>query len=130
MTQNIKALDFNGVKVELDGNTSLIKLKAVNSASSYTTFHDQRDNSNYQVPTGKKATIIFIDSASMANASDKIVYADDLDGGTNEVVLVTSPVATLTDEVFISAEVPADKYINAFDTSTDTYIIWIIEEDA
>ena len=132
MTDNIVAIDFNGVKIKLetDDSTVLIELKATGNTGTAVTFHDARDNSNYQVPTGKKAHIIFIDLMQGSEANDEIFFADNADGTTNAVTLIDSK-ATLTDVIFITAEIPADKFINKVaDTSGRAADLWIIEESA
>lgn len=134
MTDNIIALNFNGIKVVLDSNTKLIRLTIPAVINTDRTFHDTGDDSNYQVPTGKKAKIIYVEEWDMANTADKIVYADDLDGTTNGVTLWDPKTATqIANTLFMSASIPADKYIN-FDAggvnSNSLTVIWIIEESA
>ena len=132
MTQNIKALDFNGVGVALDSTTKLVHLFAP-AAAATETLHNREDNSNYQVPTGKKFTVIYITSSTgMTNEStDLLIYADDADGTTNAVTLLGGPTAFGDAKIFISAEVPAAKYINKnAGVSGDTLVIEGIEEDA
>jgi len=127
MTDNIKALDINGVKVLLDDNTDLIIL-AGNSINGTTTMLDTRDNTKYQVPASKKATIIFVTTSTLG-AAQRIIFADDEDGTTNAVTLF-EPGVTYSGRIFISAEVPASKFINITETSITAYDFTIIEENA
>ena len=128
MTDNIKAIDFNGVKIKLDDNTVLIQLAGA-SVTGTVTMNDTRDATKYQVPVGKKATIIFITDGTWNAASDKLIFADDEDGTTNAVTLF-EPLAVIANLIFISAEVPAEKFLNVTDNTTGTYDIHIVEENA
>ena len=131
MTDNIVSFDFNGVKVIKDANTKLIRLTAL-PASSDETFHNSADDSNYRVPSGKKATIIYIEKWRAGSSASTISYADNLDGDTNAVDL-WAPVDSLVDDtLFISAEVPALKYINFIYVSGSniSVICYIVEENA
>ena len=131
MTDNIVALDFNGVKIKLetDDSTVLIKLIATGNTGTAVTFHDQRDQTNYQVPTNKKAKIIFIEAANMSAANDDIFFADNADGTTNKVTLIEALV-DVVNEIFISATIPADKFINMIDAASNVFTIFIVEETA
>ena len=128
MTDNIKAIDFNGVKIKLDDNTVLINL-AGTSVSGTVTMNDTRDASKYQVPASKKATIIYVADATFNAAGDKLIYADDEDGTTNAVTLF-EPLAVIANMIFISAEVPASKYLNITDNTALSYSVTIVEENA
>ena len=59
----------------------------------------------------------------------EIIYADDEDGTTNSVTLF-NPTSTINDFIFISNEVPAEKYINITAGGTFGYEVTIIEESA
>jgi len=133
LTNNIVAFDFNGVKVIKDSNTELIRLLRNNAVEATETLVDQRDVTNYQVPTGKKATVIFFETQTDAGGNQTLIRADNEDGTTNSVVLlgdITSGI--MSNKIFISAEVPADKWINSTHTGAAnvTYDLWIIEENA
>ena len=136
MTDNIKALDYNGVKVKLDTNTKLKILQGATSGSDNLTLHDLTNNSNYQVPVGKKATIIFFEQIHPQSVNASIIYADNVDGNLNAVTLLApNTTSNLGSFIFISAEVPAGKYINQRNASGSG--VWtkapkcaIIEEDA
>ncbi len=125
------SVEMGGVKVVLGAGMKLIKLIAVGGAT-LETLHDWRDNSNYQVPSGKKATVIHVDPEAGFNAvNDGLTYSDNLDGNTNEVQLLDAAVGILNPTGFISEEVPALKYINKKSTtSTDQILVYVIEEDA
>lgn len=128
MTNNIKALDVGGVKVKLDDDTVLITMSGVGVAGTITVT-DTRDNTQYQVPAGKKATIVYITALpDTSGVGDKLLYADDLDGTTNAVTLLEPFGSAITDEIFISAEIPAGKYLNFTDNSAQPYTILVIEE--
>jgi len=131
MTNNIVALDFLGVKVILDVNTKILKLAAPQAAT-VETLDSLADGTAYQVPTGKKATIINIALASGMDAvTDEVIRADDEDGVVNKVILSVAPNDLGADALFLSAEVPADKFINKNSAAAgDTLDLWIIEEDA
>jgi len=135
MTDNIVALDFNGVKVVLDDNTVLIRMNIQSTtADTALTMHDNRDNTNYQVPTGKKATMIFIENYDEGAGGGSIFFADNADGTTNAVTLFQpNTTDAFVDIIFISAEIPADKFVNA-EAITNNWVvlpaIWVIEENA
>lgn len=127
MTDNIKAIDFNGVKIKLDSNTVLIQLKG-NSVNGTVTLNDTRDATKYSVPASKKAHLIFITTLSFSG-TDKILFADDEDGTTNAVTLY-QPAAVISSVIFVSEEIPAGKFINITDTAITAYEIFIVEESA
>ena len=128
MTQNIIAFDYNGVNVLFDENTAILTLTTAPTLGTLS-FHDSRDNSNYQVPVGKKARVIFIISAIFSGAGDRVIYADDADGTTNAVTLY-EPGRDVTNEIFISASVPEGKFINRTENGNTATIIAIVEESA
>ena len=128
MTDNVVAADINGVKVILDSNTTIITLKGA-SLNGTVTLTDIRNNTKYQVPTGKKAKIIFVVDSSNLNASNLIAFADNQDGTTNAVTLY-QPGTTTTNVIFISANIPADKFINITGDNIDAYDFEIVEESA
>lgn len=126
MTDNIVAVDFNGVKVLLDSNTALITLKGVSTLNNTVTMKDIRDATQYQVPTGKKAKVIYI---TTMDAAQELIYADDLDGTTNSVELL-DPDTNMSNKIIISAEIPADKYLNITGGAASSYEVTIVEESA
>lgn len=132
MTQNIMSVDYNGVKVLLDSNTKLIFLYSPNVADPETC-HDMATGNNYQVPVGKKATVIYLTKISM-DVTDTAVYADDVDGTTNAVTIFTAAtpaMAIATNMIYISIEIPAGKYINRVSgAGAHDFDVVIIEEDA
>jgi hypothetical protein len=114
MTDNILALDINGVKVIRDSTTKLINLSGVASVG-YKTFHNKEDDSNYQVPVGKKCTVIYLNQWHCTDTACTLVYADNLDGSTNAVTLFApNSLADESNTLLISAEVPAGKYITQY----------------
>lgn len=131
MTTNVKAFDFNGVKVKRDSNTRLVRLTVPSGVGAAdTTFHDSADGTNYQIPASKKATIIYIESYNLSGFTASIAYADDADGNTNAVDLF-KPASDTANLIFISDEAPANKYINLLVGGTQAeVIIYAIEEAA
>lgn len=133
MTDNVVAFDFNGVKVVRDSNTKLKMLYAPKGATTET-LHDVETGADYQVPTGKKFKVIYLETLDQFTAGKKIHYADDADGTTNAVTLVAGFAAASTylqTVIFISGEAPADKYINAVKSvSADDIVIFGVEENA
>ncbi len=127
MTQDIRAVDFNGVKVRMNTTTKLIHLFSPNIVGPET-LHNREDNANYQVPAGKKATVIFITLLQNFTVTDRVIFADDADGTLNEVDIVrpNGPFANL---IFISQEIPALKFINKVAGDNDDVDLTIIEED-
>lgn len=91
---------------------------------------DTRDNTKYQVPASKKATIIYITDSGIGTGADLVIYADDEDGTTNAVTLYDPGAAAQDNIIFISAEVPASKYINFTANGVDSYNYTIVEEAA
>lgn len=128
MTQNIVSIDFGGVKVLIDSNTKLLYLYTPTENANARSLHDMRDDTAYQVPTDKKATIIYIDTLAFAAGTEELFYADDEDGETNKVALWEG--STLGDEILISEEIPTGKFINVIDNAVQSAGLWIIEEDA
>lgn len=130
MTNNIKAFDFQGVKVKKDANTKLIRLTAPSTIVDLT-LHNTANNSNYSVPSGKKATIIFVNSFQH-NDSSRLVYANNADGRTGAVTLLDPGLNNdLTDLLFISIEIPALKFINVnvFGGTHSVMICHVVEEN-
>lgn len=127
MTNNIKGLDFNGVKVKFDGNTKLIHVKG-NSINGTITVTNAVDGTQYQVPVGKKATIVYIVTLADLGGADLMRYCDDLDGTTNPVNLLVAPQTANT--IVISDEIPATKYLNYTNNNINAYDFYLIEENA
>lgn len=135
MTDNIVAIDFNGVKVILDDNTELIRLSLASSVTNTPeTLTNNIDGTNYQVPASKKATVIFFESGNAGDASQNLIQSDDDDGNTGAVTLLSQAgVDGMPDNtIFISAEVAATKFITMDSSSTAAHAIaiFIIEEAA
>lgn len=128
MTNNIKALDVNGVKIELDTNTALIQCVGT-SVIGTVTVTDGRDNTQYQVPAGKKATVIYLTELDFRSPGDRLIYADNLNGTTNAVTLIENLLQS-QNIIFISAEIPAGKYLNITDAAANPYNFYILEESA
>jgi len=126
MTENIVGIDFNGVKVLLDSNTKLLQMKG-SSVNGTVTVTDATEGGKYQVPTGKKANIIFVTSITGTGGTDRFIFADDEDGTTNEVIILQT---NQTNQIFISVDIPADKFLNVTDNSITAYDFHIIEQDA
>jgi hypothetical protein len=119
---------LGGYTVHLDGNTELIILKG-STVSGIVTANDLRDNTKYQVPSGKKARIIYWhDSATPTATGHGWFYADNQDGETNRVDILFED--SRLDQIEYSISIPALKYINVEDAVVDTYHVIIMEEDA
>jgi len=124
-------IDIFGFKHVLSSTQTLIRLKQTSSQAETLSLHDTRDNTNYQVPAANKATVIGFVIWTAGAAGDKLIFADNADGTTNGVdMFAPNSADDFTDEIFISAEVPADKFINLTQTAANTMIVelWIIEE--
>jgi len=128
MTNNILAFDFNGVKVVRDSNTELIRLTSPADASP-ATLHDSRDDTNYQVPTGKKAHVIFVEASSLNAAANQLISSTSADSTAGEVVLF-KPDSNITNLIFISSEIAAELFINVVDAAQQALTIHIVEENA
>ena len=129
MTENIVALDVNGAKVILDSNTKLFRLKATGAGAAISCVN-LSTGQDYQVPVGRKANIVYIFTANTVNPTEAIIYADNQNGTTNSVNLFLS-LTTVTDTIFVSADVPATKWIN-FNNAVGTRVVdfYIIEQSA
>jgi len=117
MTNNILAFDVGGVKGIIDTNTKVKRLEFSSTSTAASSFHtllDRDTGAIYQVPVGKKTTIIYCnDIAQIENSSGDIIYADNQDGNTNAVILFARTTAlTATNFIMLLAAVPAQKYIN------------------
>lgn len=110
MTNNVIAADINGVNCIFDANTEVKLLGLATGLTVTTTLVDRADGTNYQVPTGKKTTLIFVENWA-GGANKSLIYADDEDGTTNEVAMFT-PATVITNNIVIFKDVPADKFIN------------------
>ena len=129
MTNNIKAFDFNGVKVKIDSNTKLIRLISPSSAVNIS-YHDTSTGANYQVPSGKKLTLIFIENFD-ANTTTQIASTTAVDSATGAIVLFDPGNAAISNLIFISTEVAQNLFItNIVSGVSDTPVIFGIEETA
>ena len=127
MTNNIVAIDFNGVKVVKDSNTKLIRLTATSAVD--ISYHDTSTGGNYQVPSGKKFTIIFIENFD-ANTTTKIESTTVADSTTGAVTLFDPGNDKVTNVIFISSEVAANLFItNTTSGLLDTPVIFGVEEN-
>lgn len=103
------------------------------TVTTHTTLHDRSTGANYQVPSGKKAKVIYAIKAIVAHASDKLYYSDDADASTNPVTLII-PAATVgfSNAIIISVSIPAGKYINVYSQTSGAteFEVYILEEDA
>ncbi len=112
----------------------LLFLRATTVANETVTMHNSTDNSNYQVPTGKKTRLIVLEKLVTNSAGDGFYYADDIDNGrTNEVQLFVPGfnLSSIQPFIFLSDFVPAGKYIQVFDVSVaQEYQAHALEVDA
>ena len=115
MTNNVLGFDINGVKVFKDSNTELKRLFIPTTGSTTClSLLDAKTNTTYQVPAGKKCTIIYIISEVVTGGSQDLIYSDTADEPPTNSVLLLDSVGIAqygNNSLFISAEVPALKYI-------------------
>lgn len=133
MTNNIKVIDFNGVKIEVDTNTRIICLKGSFGSPGQHTLHKMDSNyEDYQIPTDKKARLIYSVDFPLAAATDRLYYSDAVDAMTNAVDMYKpGQTSNLTDTLTISnVEAPAGKYLNVSCSAARSYEIYILEEAA
>lgn len=129
MTNNILALDFNGVKIILDANTKLKHLLAPSNAQPIS-LDDVSTGSPYEVPVGKKGRIIFFTTLDVGALStlSKTTVVDSLTGA---VTIIAAGAIDATNEIFISDSIAAGFFITQgngnFGAATN---LWLIEEDA
>ena len=102
----------------------------INPTGATSTLHDIADGQDYQVPTGKKFKIIYIEEADQRSANDRIIATTAADATTGEVSLCESG-QWIQNAVFISDWVSSGYYITRVDaTSTAIYKIYGVEVDA
>ncbi len=111
-----------------------IKTLTAPLASATETLHYMRNNTNYQVPTGKLARVIYLQQVTnMGLASaDYLAYTDNLDGLTNFQKIIHEPgnLNSGNPSVFHGEEIPSGKYITKKATNTaDEIEIKIAEYD-
>ena len=131
MTDNVIAIDFNGVKIILDSNTVLKRLVA-SATTVNLSWHDSVDGGNYQVPTGKKAMIIFLEDLDIFGTRE-ISSTTVVDSATGKIVIIAPGVNTnFVNVLFLSASIAADLFITttggALNGTPGT--IWLLEETA
>lgn len=126
MTNNIKALDINGVKVKLDSNTKVVHLYRPLGANTES-LHDRATGADYQVPAGKKATCIYITS----NDSNHDLYFGPNLNSTAGATLFWNNVGSAVSNLIVIAEAAANDYFTvAADEKVDQDLIIVIEESA
>ncbi len=133
-SQVLEHFDLAGANIPITSGKKVIFLRSPSLvASAQYTLHTS-DNTDYQVPTGKKATIYVYKMWDVGTTNTKLTYADDVDGNTNAVTLFQGWTGVaLTNLYMPSASIPAEKYINhdiATINDTDYLQLYIIEEDA
>lgn len=136
MADSPYVFNFLGATI-LIGTDDLIRLKqTLTGATSpdFLTMHDLRDNTDYQVPSGKKTTILAFENMDTGSTVDEgIVFSDDADTGTNATNIFIPGVADFleTDFPFKSLEIPALKFVDVKTNNTRvvTADLYAIEED-
>jgi len=131
MTNAIFMIDFNGVKFSLPTN-AVFKRLAANATTALLSLHDTVDGSNYQVPIGKKFTIIYIENYDSSDASARIISSTAVDATTGAIELFLPGVTSLISNlIFLSTEVAADAFITMDGTGvwTSGCILYGVEED-
>ncbi len=131
-TQDV--VQLGGWKHLMTGNDKVFHMTRDKATVGWLTFHKQEDDLNYQVPTGKKAIIVFVSIFHSAVTNSYIKYADNLDGGVNGVTMFSPAVTSSVNNLIIySVEAPEDKYINHYAGGvalTATTKIFVLERDA
>lgn len=137
MTNNVVGFDIGGVKGVIDTNTKIKRLTFSSTSTAADSYHSLIDNSTgsaYQVPASKKAQIVYVNNFAPIGNQGSVIYADNSNGSTNAVdLLAPNNGVTLTNFIFISASVPAQKYINferASDAGTKAVDLYVVEEAA
>src|SRR3990167_7015265 len=119
MTNNVAGFDIGGIKGVIDTNTVIKRLYFSSTSTPAVSWHtllDFKTGAAYQVPAAQKIKLIYFINHAPIDAcasAGQVIYADDLDGNTNPVVLY-GPLdgVTRTNFIFIFASVPTGKYIN------------------
>ncbi len=122
-------VDVGGFKHILKSTDKIIMLYAPLVAI-LETLHNSADGSNYIVPSGKKAKIVYIINCTTQASTDKIISSATLDSADSSTTLY-HPQAIMGSIIFVSTSIPAGQYITKSDTNaTNVYQIYILEEDA
>lgn len=137
-------VNFGGVKAVLPdmslNNRRLVCLAGnVDISTSPITLHEF--GTDYQVPVGKKATVVGCRTHDGSNTSYiTVFYADNADGNTNQVdmeLFIPAPQATVLplgkdNAATMAVSAPAGKYINHVSSggARGYWLVYILEEDA
>jgi len=132
MTDNIVAFDFNGVKVLIDSNTVLKHLSESNSGATPVTLKDALTGADYQVPTGKKCTIIFFADYTAPGMGQDLITSTVADSTTGAVEILALEAAVITNKILILSSVAAELFItfNSTNASAHSVDLTAIEENA
>ncbi len=118
-------IDYGGFKWLLTEDEKLIHLFHTQASSSGTwSLEDQNTNIDYQVPTGKKLKIIFIDDFTDAASLVRLISATAADSNNGEQLLIQrgTNAGKLTGLMWIK-DVPADLYISGKPSSAAAWTI-------
>jgi hypothetical protein len=126
----IKGVDLGGVKVLVDTTMRILRLvTSTNTAVDTCTLLGVA----YQVPVGKKTTItniVEIAGVSTWLDTNRIIYADNSGGTTNQVNMIVGLVSG-SNAILITDSAPAGKYINKnSDNSARSLTFYAVEENA
>ncbi len=93
------------------------------------TLNDASTGADYQVPTGKKAKIIFVELVQFTG-TERMISSTVADSTTGEIILLQTGTSN-TDLHFISTWMAADAYLTRVDAaSTHTCKIFLLEVNA
>ncbi len=119
-----------GLIIEKQENDTLLYLQWIQTGTTGTLI-DIRDNTSYQIPTARQARVLMILSAVGTTAvGDKLFHGDTVDS-TSDATTICEPVSTLSNLTFLSAWIPANRFINKTgDGVAETWVIFMQERDA
>jgi len=102
-------IDIGGFQHIMQGNDVLVRIKS-SAITVNKSWHNQKDNSNYVVPSGKKAKIIYIEQLDPATTS-VLSSTTSVDSAAGAVTIL-SPAHTVpwTNVIFISEYMLAGTY--------------------
>ncbi len=124
---SLPSVDVGGYVQYLKNNAKIIRLNAPKAAATET-LHATSTDTNYIVPTGKKARVINVVNVDQAGGST-LVYGTTVDSATASTILLNAN-GNIANIIFVSISVPAGNYITKVANAGDFCTVYIIEEDA
>ncbi len=130
MTENLVSLDFNGVKFLFDSNVKLVRLIPDGSLVNKS-WHDTETGAVYQVPTGKKARLIFVELFESIGTT-VLSTTTAVDAATGAVTLIDPGAGDITNTIILTASIAADLFITTTVAALNGTIgvIFLLEESA